>query len=276
MHEVVKFRSKGVLEAWGVPISRVVQVARFDIDRGDSSRMFEVKRCLTELGLPNKHIDSRAVGETLMSGNLSDSSHLPFTIRPSLRDTLDWVRMLLRGGAIDTVSRDESSVSVRIWNKCKGRSLFVTEDERIGLGPEFTKEGDLVTVLLNCDPAMLLRPASSRENGFEVVGEAYCHGIMRGEALLGRLPDGWDKVYISTANGHFGGFTHRESGHTQLEDPRLASYPLPEHWTREMDEEFTWFVRDDGAQTTETRDDPRITIEFLKERGVNLQAFNLV
>jgi hypothetical protein len=65
-----------------------------------------------------------------------------------------------------------------------GRAFVRTEDGRIGLAPKHTQRGDMVVILWNAGSPYVLRPV---ENGnFKLVGEAYVHGLMYGEALAGR------------------------------------------------------------------------------------------
>ncbi|KAI1311478.1 heterokaryon incompatibility protein-domain-containing protein [Xylaria venustula] len=63
---------------------------------------------------------------------------------------------------------------------CEGRKLFLTEDGYFGLGPEIIKQGDLVCVLSGLVMPIILRPM---DRGYRVIGEAYIHGIMFGEAF---------------------------------------------------------------------------------------------
>jgi hypothetical protein len=65
-------------------------------------------------------------------------------------------------------------------NACQGRKLLLTDDGYVGLGPEITQRGDLVCVLSDLVMPIVLRPS---DHGYRVVGEAYVHGIMFGEAF---------------------------------------------------------------------------------------------
>ncbi|KAI0541869.1 heterokaryon incompatibility protein-domain-containing protein [Xylaria digitata] len=64
-------------------------------------------------------------------------------------------------------------------NACQGRKLLLTDDGYVGLGPGLTEEGDLVCLLSGLVMPIILRPT---DKGYQVVGEAYVHGIMFGEA----------------------------------------------------------------------------------------------
>ncbi|KAM0254725.1 hypothetical protein ACHAQJ_006507 [Trichoderma viride] len=52
-----------------------------------------------------------------------------------------------------------------------------------GLAPRETKEGDLVCILFGCTVPVVLRPMKDPEF-YQLVGEAYVHGVMDGEAML--------------------------------------------------------------------------------------------
>ena len=66
------------------------------------------------------------------------------------------------------------------------RRLFRTDNGLLGLGPRSLQTGDHVFVLLGARVPFVLRPiqlVGGSRNRYEMVGEAYIHGIMQGEAL---------------------------------------------------------------------------------------------
>lgn len=63
------------------------------------------------------------------------------------------------------------------WNL---RRLITTVSGNVGLGGNACKNGDLICIIFGCSTPIVLR---GKENSFELVGEAYVHGIMHGEAL---------------------------------------------------------------------------------------------
>lgn len=70
------------------------------------------------------------------------------------------------------------------------RRFFATRGGRIGLGPVDMKVGDTVAVVFYCPtPYLLRRRGVEAEGRWELVGEAYVHGMMYGEALS-LLPEG--------------------------------------------------------------------------------------
>ncbi|GME53355.1 C4-dicarboxylate transporter/malic acid transport protein [Neofusicoccum parvum] len=62
----------------------------------------------------------------------------------------------------------------------KGRVLFRIKGNLIGLSPQSTLPGDQVFMLRNAHVPFILRTVSS--GAYELVGEAYVHGLMEGQA----------------------------------------------------------------------------------------------
>jgi hypothetical protein len=71
-----------------------------------------------------------------------------------------------------------------------GRRFVLSEENRIGWVPENTTVGDVIAVLTGSGDPVVLRP---REDGYIVIGTAYVHGIMDGEAM----PDDAELSYIT-------------------------------------------------------------------------------
>lgn len=64
---------------------------------------------------------------------------------------------------------------------CNNRRLFRSEKSRFGWGPDQVRAGDVLCVLNGGSIPLVLRPAGT--SGFEVIGDAYAHGMMDGEAM---------------------------------------------------------------------------------------------
>jgi hypothetical protein len=92
--------------------------------------------------------------------------------------------------------RNVSSDTIKFLNQAldvvSNRRVFTTGDGRICLGPRAVEVGDVVAVFLGCHTPLVLRPDGLRQ--FKLVGEAYCHGVMQGEALLGPLDNIWKQA----------------------------------------------------------------------------------
>jgi hypothetical protein len=73
---------------------------------------------------------------------------------------------------------------------CRWRRLFRTSAGFLGMGSRRVRSGDEVWLIAGAPTPFLLRPVTV-ESGkvskkFELLGEAYVHGIMKGEAVKGR------------------------------------------------------------------------------------------
>jgi hypothetical protein len=68
-----------------------------------------------------------------------------------------------------------------VHEKCHGRSFFVTHKGLMGLGPAEMQPEQVVVVLLGGRvPFVLCR---QEEDRYQLVGECYTHGFMKGEAM---------------------------------------------------------------------------------------------
>ena len=88
-----------------------------------------------------------------------------------------------------------------IHSACAGKKFFSTEKGRIGIGSPFLLPGDPLCVLTNGRPVYILRRSNisnddeDSPNKYILVGNAYVHGLMNGEAF--DLDDGGPKELIS-------------------------------------------------------------------------------
>ncbi|KAF4625441.1 hypothetical protein G7Y89_g12730 [Cudoniella acicularis] len=64
---------------------------------------------------------------------------------------------------------------------CDNRRFFRTSKGRFGWGPDQMRDGDVVCIFDGAAVPLVLRPVLAGQ--FEVVGDAYVHGIMDGEAM---------------------------------------------------------------------------------------------
>ncbi|KAI4266345.1 MAG: hypothetical protein L6R35_006959 [Caloplaca aegaea] len=180
----------------------------------------------------------------------------------------------------EEVSGDVLSECMRIlsqfYYKLVGRAFIITQDEGlIGMAPEACRENDCIVVLLGCQSPMVLRPTD--DGSFLVVGECYVQGLMDGEALLGPLPSNWRRVfrYDEESKGSWDAFIDRDRRIWQVEDPRLG--PLPEGWCEEEHpKQHLYALFRDKTTDVVYRHDPRMLPSSLRDRGVELQEFNLV
>lgn len=86
------------------------------------------------------------------------------------------------------VFEDGSRRLARDWENFEGshgqvfyrRRIFTTQQGRLGVGSRSLKPGDKVCILWGCPVPLLLRRNGAR---FQLVGDAYVHGIMHGESI---------------------------------------------------------------------------------------------
>lgn len=67
------------------------------------------------------------------------------------------------------------------------RRLFLTKKQYMGTGPWTIRKGDVVMLVAGAEQPYIFRPSYKGKDTWELIGEAYCHGFMSGEAL--DLPD---------------------------------------------------------------------------------------
>lgn len=286
---LVKCVSRSTIEITGVYIGQIRKVEPINIcnDDADSELVHKVRR-LKEHVMPGnaKYQNLYPFIETLTTNYVAERHHPANAWRPSVKDFPEFLDFGFGDELHDRVYNPLLSVQdalsvVRVVKNIRdfgpGRTLCTTTDGRLCLSPIGTRAGDIVTVLLGGDSPIILRPTSVDRLQYWVVGEAFCHGVMDGEALLGPLPEDWRLVIRHDRSSVVDSpaFWNSKLEQFSAEDPRLGD--LPAGWRREThkDEEFqTLFTRDvDGEQTW---DDPRLTPDELRRRGVQLTTFELV
>lgn len=77
-----------------------------------------------------------------------------------------------------------NALTLKMCEMTKGKHFVETEHGYIGWAPIGTEIGDVVCVLLGSNVPLILRPATEPDDGnWLVVGPAYVHGLMYGEAI---------------------------------------------------------------------------------------------
>ncbi|KAL6406781.1 Heterokaryon incompatibility protein 6, OR allele [Ilyonectria robusta] len=66
------------------------------------------------------------------------------------------------------------------------RTFITTQDGRMGAGPFLTRAGDVIVVMFGAPFCLILRPVGHQ---YQLVGDAYVHGIMHGELVEGLEQD---------------------------------------------------------------------------------------
>ncbi|KAK6430409.1 hypothetical protein LTR95_013439 [Oleoguttula sp. CCFEE 5521] len=123
-------------------------------------------------------VSLRALAETLIAGLSANGSRADSYDIDTMEKLLTCVSEL--GQPLDQ-SRAISDAAARCWiSKVVNHCVFFTEQGRTGLGPQVMRKGDSVAVIRGAPVPVILRGHSQ---GFrQLVGPAYLHGIMEGEA----------------------------------------------------------------------------------------------
>jgi hypothetical protein len=135
-----------------------------------------------------------------------------------------------------------------------------------------------VCIFLGCYSPMILRPVDSEK--FQVVGEAYIHGLEDAIGVLGPLPTGWKVIIVGDTLGRpLHRYLNRDKWEYTAEDPRLDR--LPPEWERieyeRSPDDPALFEMFKNCVTGETiNSDPRLSPEALRVRGVRLETFQLI
>ncbi|KAI3328859.1 heterokaryon incompatibility protein-domain-containing protein [Xylariaceae sp. AK1471] len=81
---------------------------------------------------------------------------------------------------------------------CTGQCYFVTTSGRRGICSKDTRPRDVVIVTRNAKSPAIVRPAASVEERMTLIGPAYVHGIMNGEALesINNGDRHWEEIFI--------------------------------------------------------------------------------
>ncbi|KAM0166671.1 hypothetical protein ACHAQE_001191 [Botrytis cinerea] len=180
-----------------------------------------------------------------------------------------------------------NSLSNRGYNCVLRRALFFTAEGYLGLGPRAMQPGDIISVVLGCDPPMVLRPRA--DGAFELVGYCFVYGLNDAISLLGPLPSPWRVQLRRYKNSMFREVYHffnPTTGETTASDPRLEPDSV---WERVEIENLGRDLEPDDPticdffKSKKTGNlinyDPRLLPEALEERllhqGKTLEIFPL-
>ncbi|KAE9369188.1 hypothetical protein N431DRAFT_427408 [Stipitochalara longipes BDJ] len=155
----------------------------------------------------------------------------------------------------------------------RGRALFKTEKNRIGLAPSQASSGDIVFAILGCTTLLVLRRQSN--DRYRVVGPCNLHGFMDLEALFGPVPDNFyveEGAILHMAYDMW--FVDAKTGEKSRTDPRVGTGPPG--WRYEGRDEDECVIWENIETGTRTFHDPRLTdIDFLTERNIDVQEIVL-
>ena len=271
----VELLENRILRMTGIRLSQITMVDEFDASYENAESA--IQRWANRLDMASDYVDGKSLAEALClaicGGDLADY-HVPtLKSHPGLASSV---------AVLKNTVQPEFSTAVTDWDKkdffhhvftmCRDRALFTTSSNHIGICPKDTRKGDQICVLLGCDVPVAIR---SDSNGhYKIIGDSYVPGFSSNEGFLGPLPKGYREVqhYNAQSGMDYWVYLDLETGKIQVGDPRLGD-ELPSGWQRVTDIEGQFWEEyvHDGASSTRTYLDPRLTKPELLKRGVPLE-----
>jgi hypothetical protein len=96
-----------------------------------------------------------------------------------------WAAEVLAGGTL----------VLTLLSSCLGyRRLLATDTGHLTCAPESVEVGDEVWIVSGCPTPLILRKAGDRTGSYALVGEAYVHGVMYGEAVSDEIA--WESICL--------------------------------------------------------------------------------
>jgi hypothetical protein len=91
------------------------------------------------------------------------------------------------------------NINASIVRATSGRRMFITSRGYVGLGPELTREGDQVAILLGGTTPFMIRRGPEDvdfEQQYRLLGDCYVHGCMDGEFVKDKETDEWATIVL--------------------------------------------------------------------------------
>ncbi|KAK8147895.1 hypothetical protein G3M48_000773 [Beauveria asiatica] len=207
------YMDQRLLRAYGIYVTRVTATFPFQEEDLHSESVLqtaqELRRLLLEIG-SNQNVQAahksrehflEACCRNLWLNNFSERWMPPVPHESSFDDCLTIIDAITNPDGLTPdlpTLRNISRCMARCRGTCTARTLFVTRDGLLGIGPKSVATGDEVCSLFGCRRPMLLRPVAgtavypsnaSSQPEYRLVGECHVDGAMYGEFVLGNLPD---------------------------------------------------------------------------------------
>ncbi|KAN0103448.1 Heterokaryon incompatibility protein (HET) domain containing protein [Hyaloscypha variabilis] len=282
---VDKVLDLATLQITGTCIANIETAEAFNF-RGEMAHLPDymqpqLQKVFKKLELDGESISSRQVllelCEVLCCGWCAELLRFPGPPCPTLEVCSSFIEKTLKGD-MDNISEEGKIENEKtlFWGTVLaysiGRSLFRSTDGSFGVSPQAVKPGDMISVVLGLDNALILRPVGN--TNYKIVGQAYYYGVMNGEALLGPFPDAVKPVSCKDVTGlYYNAYLDEKSGIVTAEDPRWPA--LPPSWQLVQREQNVplFICNETGEKTTRH---PCLTREELEKRGVKLEVFNII
>ena len=158
----------------------------------------------------------------------------------------------------------------------RARTVFTTANGLLGIGPQGMRAEDKLCVIFGCQNPLILR--HQRNQHYQIVGVCCIDGIMKGEALLGPLPNSWKYIrkWYPELKDYNCAFLNQDTKETQIQDPRLGSLPTGWRIKRHSNQDScNWYVNDETGEDT-GKMHPGLKIDALKARGITFEEFRIV
>ncbi|KAJ4343109.1 hypothetical protein N0V95_006757 [Ascochyta clinopodiicola] len=284
------YLSPNVLEVSGVPIDSIVSTKALP-HTGSDAQIFDILR----VNRPRSHSENYRHGVgSMIDAYLRTLFANEFTERykpagellgfQRYNDALDLLISFAPSSELDPkrISHFVSDYRIQTADRC----LAVTQTGYYALVPSETQPGDLLVHILGTRWPLALRPHQGDK--YTIVGFTYVDGANDREALLGPYGQGWSGVamYDMPTGKWWPTAWNEQTGSAQVEDPRLGS--LPDGWSVRAHAEdglWNWYLRDGDEEEEESRhmkvevrmrSDPRLSVEGLRGRGVDVKTFSLL
>jgi hypothetical protein len=119
-----------------------------------------------------------------------------------------------------------------------------------------------------------IKPGAASQ--YEVVGPYFVHGLMLGEALKPPLQSPWKDVLPVTRGWAFPYFNNTETGELLKDDSRLELLPPDWEVVTPRDPFLPPSVFKNYENGHISMNDPRMSADALKQRGIVLETFKLI
>jgi hypothetical protein len=140
-------------------------------------------------------------GHRIPNGNILDAIETEEDLSlDSIRKYIDedysesYQRDLRAGKRVADIQVEFGSVMSSLAANMAERRLFTMSTQRLGKGPTSIQKGDEVWILRGAKVPYILRPV--RDGKYELVGEAYVHGIMQGETVSNNAIDEFKAITL--------------------------------------------------------------------------------
>ena len=182
-------RTTRTLRLRGIKFDEVISVG---LTRNDDARITPDVDVFTNW----LSLTSRLGNDYISGGTVSEA--LQHTLCADIKESSQWRGQDERGGRVplpgdsNGIPQDFLRRSLNLHRRTVRRCLVTTRKEYLALAPQETERGDLLCVLYGGQLPLVLRQSGSC---FELIGEAYVHGIMDGEAVVGRSLKGEEQEF---------------------------------------------------------------------------------